>query len=140
MKDQAHKTWIVVADGGQARILLNTHRDKGLTELPLASKHDPRFLNHEPGAAVHHSPIFKPTEEKRRETAFVDTLAETVQQGVSSHACDGLILVAPANVMGQLRKALNTQAHKIILGEIVHDYAHQDVNAIYKHVKEYLPL
>ncbi len=141
MKDQAHKTWVVVADGGSARILLNTHRDQGLTEIPLAGKHDPRLAGHGDNAEnVHHTPVFKPTEERRNEDQFVYTLAETVQSAVAKHECDGLILISPANVLGQLRKALSSATQKKVLAEIVHDYTHQDKKFIYEHVKSHLPL
>jgi protein required for attachment to host cells len=142
MKDQAHKTWIVVADGGSARILLNTHRDAGLTDVPLAGKHDPRLANHgaEKADAVHHTPVFKPTEERRNEDKFVYILAETIQSAVARRDCDGLILISPANVMGQLRKALSAATQKKVLAEIVHDYAHQDKKFIYEQVKSHLPM
>ena len=142
MKDQARKTWIVVADGGHARILLNTHRDEGVSELPLVSKSDPRLASHhsEVAAGVHHTPLHKPTDEQRNEGNFVNLLAETLQTGASRKECDAIVLVAPATVMGQLRKAINAQTQKIVVAEVVHDYTHQDNQTVYKHVKDKLPL
>lgn len=142
MRDAARKTWIVVADGGHARILLNTHRDEGVSELPLAGKGDPRLASHhsELAAGVHHTPVHKPTAENQKEGKFVSLLAETLQTGISRKECDGLILVAPATVMGQLRKALNANSHKAIIAEVVHDYTHQENKFIYEHVKDKLPL
>lgn len=142
MKDKARKTWIVVADGGHARILLNTHRDEGVTELPMLSKHEPRLAHHreELAAGVHHTPVFKPTQEKRDEDQFLNTLAETVQTGVARKECEQLVLVAPATAMGLLRNALSKETHKHIVAEIVHDYTHQSNEFIYGHVKEKLPL
>jgi protein required for attachment to host cells len=142
MRDQKHSTWIVVADGGNARILLNTHRDKGLSEIPLVSKHDPRLASHssDNAADVHHTTVFKPTEERRNEDKFVYTLAETIQAGVAKHECDGLILISPANVLGLLRKALSAATRKKVLAEIVHDYTHQDNKFIYDQVRAHLPL
>jgi protein required for attachment to host cells len=142
MKDKAHKTWIVVADGGSARILLNTHRDEGVTEIPLAAKHDPRLASHrgENAENVHHTPVFKPTDERREEDSFVYTLAETIQTAVSTHECDGLILISPAKVLGQLRKALSDATQKKVLAEVVHDYTNHDKKFIYEHVKSHLPM
>jgi protein required for attachment to host cells len=142
MKDQTRKTWIIVADGGHARILLNTHRDEGVTELPLASKHEPRLAHHkdELAAGVHHTPVFKPTEEKRGEDRFLNTLAATVQTGVAKKECDQVMLVAPAIAMGVLRKALNKDTRKHIVAEIIHDYTHQDNASVWKQVKDKLPL
>ncbi|MBL8789934.1 MAG: host attachment protein [Rhizobiales bacterium] len=142
MRDETRKTWIVVADGGHARILLNKHRDEGVSELPLVSKHDPRLAHHhrELASGVHHEPVFKPTEEKRNEDRFLNTLAETVQTGVAKKECDQLVLVAPATAMGLLRKALSKQTHQHVVAEIVHDYTHQDNATVWKHVKDKMPL
>jgi protein required for attachment to host cells len=142
MRNQKHKTWIVVADGGNARILLSTHRDDDLSEILLVGKNDPRLASHQADASVdvHHTPVFKPTEERRNEDKFVYTLAETIQSAVAKKECDGLILISPANVMGQLRKAMSTATQQKVLAEIVHDYTHQNHKFIYEHVKEHLPL
>lgn len=141
MRNQTQKIWVVVADGGSARILLNKHRDEELSELQLVSKHDPRLADMADNSEnVHHTPVFKPTEERRREDAFVYTLAETLQAGVVRHECDGLILISPANVLGKLRMSLNSATQKKVVAEIVHDYTHQDNKFIYDHVKVHLPL
>jgi len=142
MRDETRKTWIVVADGAHARILLNSHRDEGVSELPLVSKHDPRLAHHhgELAAGVHHEVVHKPSEEKRGEDKFLSTLAATVQTGIARKECDQIVLVAPAVAMGVLRKALNKDSHKHIVAEIVHDYTHQDNPTVWKHVKEKMPL
>ena len=142
MKDETRKTWIVNADGGHARILLNKHRDEGVSELPLVNKHDPRLAHHhaELAAGVHHAVAHKPSPEKRGEDKFLSTLADTVQTGVAKKECDQVMLVAPAVAMGVLRKALSKDTHKHIIAEIIHDYTHQDNATIWKHVKDKLPL
>ena len=120
MKDETRKTWIVVADGGHARILMNKHRDEGVSELPLVNKHDPRLAHHhaELAAGVHHAAAHKPSPEKRSEDKFLSTLAETVQTGVARKECDQVMLVAPSVAMGVLRKALSKDTHKHIIAEI----------------------
>ena len=142
MKDPTKKTWIVVADGGHARILLNLHRDEGVTELPLFSAEEPRLVAHhsELAAGVHHTPTFKPTEEKRSENHFLDVLAETIQTGVGRKECDQLVLVAPATALGHLRNALSPATHKHIVAELVHDYIHQKNDFVMEKVREKLPL
>jgi len=42
-----NRTWIVVADGARARILLYTARQKGVQELPDGEFHDPHLPTHE---------------------------------------------------------------------------------------------
>ncbi len=142
MKYPARKTWIVIADGARARILLNLHRDEGVTELPLAGANDPRLASHhgELAAGVHHKPQFKPTQEKRTESHFIDLLAETIQTGVVRKECDQLVLVVPATALGQLRNALSATTRKHVVAEIVHDYTHQTNDFIIEKVRGKLPL
>jgi protein required for attachment to host cells len=138
MRDQNRKTWIVVADGGHARILLNTHRDEGVSELSLVNGHDPHLKGQNHGH-VHHAPDHKPSPEKRGESHFLDQLADAIQSGVARKECEQVILVAPSTAMGHLRKALNSNAQKHIVAEVVHDYTHQTNDFIYKHVKDKIP-
>ncbi len=142
MKDQARKTWIVVADGGSARILLSRHRDEGVIELPLVSKHDPRLAHHQAdhAADVHHTPVFKPNQERRDENAFLNRLAETLQTGVAKKECDQLVLVLPATALGFLRNALSDATRKHVVAEIVHDYTNHGNDFVLQHVREKLPL
>jgi protein required for attachment to host cells len=139
MREPHRKTWIVVANGGHARIFLNTHRDEDLSELPLEDARDPHVKGQKPGH-VHHTPEFKPTQEVRDEGQFLNFLADTLQTGVASKNCDQLVLVASATAMGHLRKALNSNTSKHIVAEIVHDYTHQTKDFIYAQVKDKLPL
>ncbi len=140
MKDQARKTWIVVANGGSARIFLNRHRDEEMTEVALASADDPRPVDFGSDVHVHHKPEHKPTEEKRNEGHFLDLLAGTIQTAVERKVCDQVVLVAPATAMGRLRNALNKQTMALVVADLVHDYTHQDRAFIYDKVKEKLPL
>lgn len=139
MKSEARKTWVVVADGGHARILLNTHREEGVNELPLVNKHDPRLASHheELAAGVHQvgNHVDKPGEAR-----YLSLLAETIQTGIARKEVEDVVLVAPATAMGLLRKALNANTHKHIVAELVHDYTHQDNQTVWKHVKEKLPI
>jgi protein required for attachment to host cells len=142
VKDPTRKTWIVIADGGHARILLNLHRDEGVTELPLVSADEPRLAAHhsELAAGVHHTPTFKPTSEKRAENHFLDVLAETIQTGVGRKEYDQLVLVAPATALGHLRNALSPATRKHVVAELVHDYIHQNNDFVMEKVREKLPL
>jgi protein required for attachment to host cells len=142
VKDAHRKTWIVVADGAQARILLNVHRDEGAVELPLVSASEPRLASHRDDHAggVHHTPQFKPTLEKKSESHFLDVLAETIQSGVARKECDQLVLVAPATALGHLRNALAPATRKHVVAELVHDYTHKGIDAIMETVRGKLPL
>ena len=66
MRELNRKTWIVVADGGHARILLNTHRDEGVTELPLENGHDSASERAKAGPCPPHPGIQTDTGNARR--------------------------------------------------------------------------
>lgn len=142
MKEPTRKTWIVVADGARARILLNLHRAEGISELPLVSADEPRLAAHhgELAAGIHHTPHFKPTLEKRTENHFLDVLAETIQTGVARKECDQLVLVAPATALGHLRGALAPATRQHIVAELVHDYTRQTNDFIMEKLRGKLPL
>jgi protein required for attachment to host cells len=142
MLEEKRTTWIVVADGGNARILQNQHREEAVTELPLVSGHDPRLVAHGGGQAggVHHEPVFKPSPERRREDQFLNQLAETLQTAIARKECEELVLVAPASALGLLRKALNSKTYGHVVAEIVHDYTHQTNEEVWQHVRPKLPI
>lgn len=142
MMEHKRTTWIVVADGGHARILQNQHRDDNVTELPLLNGKDPHLAGHrdEQSGGVHLEPVFKPSPEKRQEDKFLNQLAETLQTAIARKECEELVLVAPASAMGLLRKALNAKTYGHVVAELVHDYTHQGNAEVWKHVRPKLPL
>ena len=142
MHEQTRTTWIVVADGGHARILQNQHRSDSVTELHLLNGHTPQLASHgaELASGVHHEPVFKPSPERRKEDGFLNDLAETLQTAIARKECEELVLVAPASAMGLLRKALNNQTRQHVVAELVHDYTHQSNDEVWQHVRPKLPL
>jgi protein required for attachment to host cells len=151
MKTQKHKTWILVADGAQARILLNTGRMDGVQQVPegtFRDFHEPsrELGTHRPprtqesfGAARHAIEPRTDLHEHRKEV-FLSGIAEFLKNSHRKKEFEHLILVAPAVALGKLRKILNAQVSKSVIAELVHDYVHQSNDTIYQHVKSRLPL
>ena len=146
-----NRTWIVVADGGQARILLYTARQKGVQQLPNSEFHDPHLPTHElmtdrqprvqesVGAARHAvEPRIDPHEQ--REKQFLARLAVHLETAEQHGEFEHLVVVAPATALGELRKEFSPALKKRIFAEIAHDYAHQSNDYVYHHIKENLPL
>ena len=146
-----NRTWIVVADGGRARILLHTARLKGLQQLPHSDFHDPHLPTHElmadrqprvhesVGAARHAiEPRIDPHEQRKEQflARLLAHLDHAAQRGEFEH----LVVVAPAAALGDLRKEFSPLLHKHLFAEITHDYAHQSNDYVYRHIKEKLPL
>jgi protein required for attachment to host cells len=126
------RSWIVIADGGQARILENHGPGKGLVPLPAEAMHQTlhpsRDINSDrpgrshdrfgPGRHAMEPPSDPHREEKRR---FADQLAEHINEAALKHSYDRLILVAPAKTLGDLRQALSKEATAKIDGELSKD-------------------
>jgi protein required for attachment to host cells len=116
---QPNRTWVVVADGANARILLHTEHSEGLRRLNVDFSAD------------HHS---------HEEQKFLSRLAKYLGQASEKHEFEHLIIVAPATALGDLRQDFSKNLHNRVIGEVVHDYTHQNDEFIYRHIKDKLPL
>src|SRR3546814_11029566 len=111
------RSWIVIADGAQARILENHGPGKGLVPLPAGvmqktSRPSRDIDTDRPGRGYnpmgqHHtmdSPSDSHREEKRR---FADLLANHINAAALDRSYDRLILVAPPKTLGGLPQSLS---------------------------------
>jgi protein required for attachment to host cells len=150
MKTIGHKTWIVVADGAQARILLNKGRAAGVQQLPNATFRDTHEASHELGqerpprvqdskGSARHAiePRTDPHEQKKEQ--FLLKLSGFLNDARRDREFESLIVIAPAQALGSIRDHLSDEVSKSVIAELVHDYSHQSNDTIYKHVKDYLP-
>jgi protein required for attachment to host cells len=126
------RSWIVIADGAQARILENSGPGKGLTPMPSEDRHrelppsrdidaDRPGRTHDrfgPGRHAMEPPSDAHREEKRR---FAEELAGQLNSAALKQSYDRLILVAPAKTLGDLRQALNKEAAARVDGELSKD-------------------
>ncbi len=146
-----NRTWIVVADGAKARILLYTSRLKGVQQVPDGHFHEPHPPTHELvterqprvqesiGAARHAvEPRVDP--HQQREAHFLTRIAGHLDRAEQQSKFEHLVVVAPATALGVLRKEFSPSLKKRIIAEIPHDYAHQSNDYVYQHIKDSLPL
>lgn len=146
-----NRTWIVIADGAQARILLYTGRAQGVRALPGGEFHDPHLPTHElmtdrqprvheSIGAVRHAvePRIDPHEQRKEQflARIVAHLEHAAERGEFEH----LVVVAPATALGEFRKEFSPHLQKLMVAEFVHDYAHQTNDYVYQHIKNRLPL
>ncbi|MGD1879033.1 MAG: host attachment protein [Kiloniellaceae bacterium] len=129
---KATRSWIVIADGAQARILENTGPGKGLTPLPAEERHQDlrpsRDINADrpgrthdrmgPGRHAMEPPSDPHREEKRH---FATELAGRLNAAAQKQSYDRLVLVAPAKTLGDLRQALSKEAAAKVEGELSKD-------------------
>jgi protein required for attachment to host cells len=145
-----NRTWIVVADGGQARILIYEGPGNGVRQLPDSSFSDPQLPSrellterqpriHESMGAVRHAiePRVDPHEQRKKQ--FLVHLTEHLEQAAQRGEFEHLVLVAPATAIGELRRDFSPLLNQRLAAEFVHDYVHQSNDYIYQHIREGLP-
>ncbi len=130
---KAIRTWIVIADGSRARVLLNEGPGKGLEPVldhDFAASHPrtseigterPGRVHESSGVGTRHA--LEPgvdwhTEEKRK---FEKEVAKVLNEAAQNGRFDRLVLVSPAKSLGQFRKSLSKLAQARIVGELAKD-------------------
>lgn len=148
---QKTKTWILVADGSRARVLLSEGWGSGLT--PVEGKsfeiHIPptRELGAEkPGRGYSPSqgrPFAVETRadwHRQAKENFLKSMADVLKEGAKARAFDRLVLVAPPQALGDLRAALAGRVQKMVVAEINKDLTHLSLKDLEKHLVEVVPL
>ncbi len=125
------RTWILIADGGRARVLEQVGKGHPLAEvsgmtrsIDLPRSHD--LGDDQPGrteASVGGRHSMEPRSDPHRELKrkFAHELADMLAQKLGAKAFDKLILVAPPVTLGDLRAALAEPARKAVSGEVASD-------------------
>lgn len=126
------RIWILVADGEKARFLASEKRN----EDPVAAMPDMTVLNpptreqgtERPGR-VHESvgarrSAYEPPTDMHRQAKrdFAKAIAETLLTKTRENAFDKLIVVAPPEMLGDLRSVLTPETRARLLGERAKDY------------------
>ena len=125
-------TWILLADGAQARVLENTGPGKGLKQVdgldwsiePLQAQD---IVTDRPGRSFSSvgsgrsamEPKTDPVE--HREAEFVKSLAAMLDRKVQQGAFDRLVIAAAPVALGDIRKAISPQVRKTIVAELNKD-------------------
>jgi protein required for attachment to host cells len=145
------RTWIVVADGSHARILLYTGDKSGVRQLPHTDFHethpptrelvtDRPARVQESGGPVRHAIEPRTDAHEQRKERFLAQLTSRLERAAENQEFEHLVVVAPAPAMGELRKDFSPLLKQRLYGEFVHDYVHQPNDYIYRHIKDGLPL
>lgn len=117
---QPAQTWIVVADSARARIFSSERRDRGwelveAIEHPEGRAHTPELVTEMP--ALERGELPKEHEAK----VFARQLARRLEAALHRREFQRLVLVAPPELMGLLRKSLSPQVSAVIADEITKD-------------------
>jgi protein required for attachment to host cells len=126
-------TWIVIADGAEAKFFAHDGPGKGLRALPeltlqqahlkaqdiMADKPGRSIQSAGPGSRsaveYHTDPV------EVRERRFVEQVAEVLDAQLRTGAFDRLVIAAAPTALGDLRPALSEQVKATILAELPKD-------------------
>jgi protein required for attachment to host cells len=125
-------TWVVVADGTQARVFENTGPGKGLHPVDgLRREIEPlqasEIMADRPGRSISSVGSGRSAMEytsdpvEVRETRFVREIAEMLDEKRASGAYDRLILAAAPNALGDMRKAMTPAVKETLMAELPKD-------------------
>ena len=139
-------TWILVANGTQARVLENTGPGKGLRQVdgldfaidPLMAQ---EIVSDKPGrsySSVGHGrsaiqPKTDPVE--HRETEFVKSLARMLERKRQEGEYDRLVIAAAPIALGEIRKAMSPGVKKTILAELDKDLTNLPTPQLDRHLE-----
>jgi protein required for attachment to host cells len=144
------KTWILVADGGRARILEREDGGRkqlrtieGMTfahDLPKTSDvaRDRLPRTFESVGATRHAvgPDVDPHRAEKRK--FANELADRLDAEVAKQSFDRLIIVAPAQMLGDLRSALTPAVRERTTADVVMDLTKVPDAEIASHLNNFI--
>ncbi len=142
-------TWILVCDGARGRVF--AHRGPGTGLAAVAAAEHPETHGHtrdlgtdRPGrsfdsAGSGRHAMEPPVDWHRFEkTKFAKEMATLVETAAAARRFDRLVVVAPPQVLGDLRKALGPHARKRLAGELDKDLTHLEGAALRAHLSDWV--
>lgn len=128
------RTWIVVADGTQARVFLNQGPGEGfggapIHEMAITLAADRDLTSDRPGrgrvdASRRHGMEPRVDWHEAEKERFIKTVAEHLDRAAGARSFDRLVLAAPSKMLGTLRRALGRHASDLVIGELPKDLTH----------------
>ena len=144
-------TWVLIADGAQARILQYSGPSKGLVQLDGLKFEDAHLRNREimadrPGRAFSSAGYGRSAIEPRtdpadyRETEFLRAVAERINQKCLAGAFRRLVIAAAPQALGELRRFLTPATMETVAAEIPKDLTTVPILQLGKHFEGALEL
>ena len=138
-------TWIVVADGGQARFLLNEGPGKGLAPAINQKADEARKPTRDMGSdrpgRVHdrmgpgrHTMVPRVDWHQFEKQKFAREMAAILDGAAEKRAFDRLVLVAPPKTLGTLRSAIRKNTAKLVTAEVAKDLTQVTVGELPDHL------
>ena len=123
-------TWVLIADGAQARVLENTGPGKGLKlveglDFAITPLQAQDIVSDRPGSksgsGTHGGFESRTDPVAHRETEFVKSLADMLNRKQQSGAFDRLVIAAAPIALGDIRKAMSSNLKKTVIAELNKD-------------------
>jgi protein required for attachment to host cells len=137
-------TWVLIADGAQARVLENTGPGKGLKQVEgldweIEALQAQEIVTDRPGSKSGGGafggglePRTDPVE--HRETQFVKSVAATLDRKQQQGAFDRLVIAAAPIALGDLRKAISPAVKKTVVAELNKDLTNTPTAQLNQHL------
>lgn len=142
--DVTGTTWIVAADGSEARFFAEPLRAGPVHELPdlhmhagsqdHAPSHHRATVHERAGMGRHGAGDASPKQEA--EDRFLKRVAERLGHGAQHGDYDRLVLMAPPHALGVLRQALPSAAAARLDGADPHERARDTAEDIRRHLRD----
>jgi len=140
-----HVTWVLVADGQRARILQNDGPGKGLAPVPPGEIGHANPPTREQGAdrpgrtqesvgGARHAMEPRADWHRAEKARFAAELAGRLERAARDDAFERLILIAPPQPLGDLRKALPESVRARVAAEIDKDLTHAADAEVARHL------
>lgn len=129
---QATRTWVLIADGGRARVLSQTGKGHPLVEVEGLALHADLPRSHEIGrdrpgrsyeshGTARHAVEGHSDPHDSLEHAFLVDVAERLDARLAAGAFDRLVLVAPPRALAVLRQVVSKPLHAVLDAEVAKD-------------------
>ncbi len=144
------RTWIVIADGSRAHILLNEGPNKAVSFVPGTDfRHgtppnrdiyaDRPGRTHE-SAGVSRSAVERNDAHAQQKQEFVQTLIALLKEKLSKKEFDRWILVAPPEILSDFRQNFDHTLKDALAGEVAKDLTRIPIDKILDHLHSVLPI
>ncbi len=144
------RTYILIADGARAHLLLSEGRAKPLAEVPGSEHSQDIRPDHEISAErpgrVHESAnvarhaIERDDLHRREKERFAQSLAADLDRRLANNEYDRLVIAAAPETLGVIRSALSEKVRAVILGEVAKDLTKLPNPQVKTHLGETLPI
>lgn len=147
------KTWIMVADAASSRVFLHDRPGLGMTSVDGGSLENPTVHGHtrdlgtdKPGRSFDSAGGARHAQEPRTDlhrqakADFARRLADYVEHGAAQKKFERLVLVAPPQMLGDLRVALGKQSARLVTDSIDKDLTKLSPTEIADHLQPLVKL